>query len=145
MKKNDFLLNILLCAAVTITMLVFVLVSTFAPIVILPQINIPNLAALSLIVLVVEHYLAPGARRCYVCVGLLSALTFGLLPMAAGCTAGMEVLKVAVIGGVTFTVLAWLFQSIMDRVSSGPKAHGAVVISALSLWLACQCFAGILL
>ena len=145
MKKNDFMLNILLCAAVTITMLVFVLVSTFAPIVILPQINIPNLAALSLTVLVAEHYLAPGARRCYVCVGLLAALTFGLLPMAAGYTAGAEALKIAALGGVTFTVLAWLFRSITERIGSGPKAHGAVFISAIALWLACQCFAGILL
>ncbi len=64
MKNKPFLLNILLCAGVTATMLVFVLVNTFAPIVILPQINIPNLAALSLMVLVAEHYLAPGARRC---------------------------------------------------------------------------------
>ncbi len=145
MKKRTFALNSLLSAAVALTLLVFILVNTFAPIVILPQINIPNLVALTLLVLIAEHYLAPGAKRCYVCIALLSALTFGLLPLAAGYAAGMQALKLALIGSAVFTVTTWLFSSIVDRIQSGPEAHGALLISALSLWLASQCFTGILL
>ena len=145
MKNKTFALNILLSLAVALAMMVFMLVNTFAPIAILPQINISNLVALSLIVLIIEHYAAPGAKHCYVCVALLSALTFGLMPMAAGYAAGMEAVKLGVVGATVFTVVTWLFRSIADRISTGPKAHGAIIISALALWLASQGFANIIL
>lgn len=145
MKNKTFALNILLSLALALTMMVFMLVNTFAPIVILPQIDIPNLVALSLIVLIIEHYAVPGDKHCYVCVALLSALTFGLMPMAAGYAFGMEAVKLGVVGAAVFTVVTWLFRSIADRISTGPKAHGAIIISALALWLASQGFANIIL
>lgn len=145
MKNKTYVLNTLLAAALALTMLIFVLVDAFYPAVILPQINIPNLVALMLLVLLVEYYIAPNASRCYVCVLLLSCAAFGLIPMAAGYAAGMDAVKLAVVGGVVFTIVTWLFSSITDRLSSGPKAHGAIWISALALWLASQCFAGMIL
>ncbi len=145
MKNKTYVLNTLLAAALALTMLIFVLVDAFFPAVILPQMNIPNLAALVLLVLIAEYYIAPGADRCYICILLLSAVTFGLIPLAAGYISGMGAIKLAVVGGVLFTMITWLFSSITDRLSSGPKAHGAVWISALALWLATQCFTGIIL
>ncbi len=145
MKKKFFSFHILMSIAVALTMAVFILVNTFAPIVILPQINIPNIAALSLIVLLIEHYAIPDARHCYIGIAVLSALTFGLMPLTAGYTAGTEAVKVAVVGSVVCTVTVWLFSSMADRVSSGPKAHGAIFVSAVALWLAFQCFTGIIL
>ena len=44
-----------------------------------------------------------------------------------------------------FTVITWLYTTMLDRLSSGPVAKAAPVISALGLYLAVQCFAGILL
>mgnify|MGYP007130631265 CR=1 FL=1 len=48
------------------------------------------------------------------------------------------------VGGVTFTVTTWLFSTIQERLSSGPAARLAPVMSALGVWLAVQAFAGIL-
>jgi len=49
------------------------------------------------------------------------------------------------VGGVVFTVTAWLFTSIQDRLSSGPACKAAPVVSAFGLYLAAQAFTGILL
>ena len=145
MKENKFFLNTALAVVVGIALLVMVLLRTFAPAVIMPQLNIPNLVLLSLIALLLDHYLGKGAKRCYLCILVLSALTFGLLPLAACFAGAWEALKLAVVGGIIFTVCTWLFSSVQERLSSGPAAKAAPVLSALGLYLAAQCFAGILL
>ena len=54
----------------------------FAPAAVLPVLNIPNLLALCVIALVLEHYLArPGKAPCLVCAALLATVTFALLPL----------------------------------------------------------------
>ena len=145
MKEKNYFLTLILAVVVAIAMVAVVLVKTFAPAVILPVMNIPNMAGLCLIVLLVEHYVAPNSRRCYFCVAGFSLLTFGLLPFAAGFVALDRVWRVALIGCALFTLLTWIFDSIMDRLSTGPKAGLAPVISAFGLYLAFQIFAGILL
>lgn len=141
MKK--YLLNTFLVAVVGAAALVCVLVRTFAPAVILPVLNIPNMVLLSLAALVMDHYLAKGAGRCYVCIAVLGAVTFGLLPWAAGFATVLEALMLALVGGVVFTVTTWLYTTIQDRLSSGPVAKAAPILSAFGLFLAAQCFAGI--
>ena len=145
MKKNHYILNTLLAGAVSIYLLVQMLVSTFAPNLILPKASIPNLVLLSLLVLVIEHYAAPNAGRCYICIPVFSALTFALLPLAAGYAADLALVKLAACGCVVFTTVTWLFGTITDRLSTGPKADLAVFASALGLYLASQCFAGMIL
>ena len=145
MKENKYFLNTVLAVIVMIALLVMVLLRTFAPAVILPQLNIPNLVLLSLIALLLDHYLAKGAKRCYLCIPIFSVLTFGLLPFAACFVSIGEAAKLAVVGGIVFTVCTWLFSSVQERLSSGPAAKAAPVLSALGLYLAAQCFAGILL
>ena len=145
MKNKTYLLNTFLAAVVAIYLLVCLFVRAFCPAVILPKANIPNLVLLSLIALVLEHYLVPGAKRCYICIPVFSALTFGLLPFAAAFAGGMEALKLAVVGGVVFTVTTWLFTTIQERLSTGPAAKASAFFSAVSLYMAAQCFMGILL
>lgn len=145
MKEKSYILSMILAVVMAVAMVAVVLFRTFAPAVILPAVNIPNMAGLCLVVLLIEHYLAPNSRRCYICVGIFSLLTFGLLPYAAGYIACEQVWKVAVIGCVLFTLLTWIFDSVMDRLSTGPKAKLAPLISAFGLYLAFQIFAGILL
>lgn len=142
MKDNKYFLNTALSVVLGLTLLAAVLARTFAPAVIIPALDIPNLALLSLIALVADHYLAPGAGRCWICIPVLSALTFGVLPFAACFAAADEALKLALAGGVVFTITAWLFTTIQDRLSSGPAAKAAPLVSALGLYLAAQCFAG---
>lgn len=145
MKENKYFLNTALTAVVTLALAVAVLVRTFAPAVIIPGPDIPGLVLLSLAALLADHYLAKGARRCYICISLLSAAAFGVLPFAAGFATGMEALKLAVVGGAVFTATTWLFTSAQDRISSGPKAKAAPIGLAVGLYLASQCFAGMIL
>lgn len=145
MKNKTYILNTLLAAVLGLALLVAVFVRTFNPNIIIPSLDIPNLVLISLVALVADHYLAPGAKRCYICIPVFSVLTFGLLPFAA-CFVGMgEAVKLAVVGGAVFTLVTWLFSSIQERLSSGPAAKAAPVLSALGLYLAFQCFAGMIL
>ena len=144
MKNHTYLLNTLLAAVLCLALLAAVIVRAVAPIIIIPQLDIPNMVLISLAALLLDHYMAPHAKRCWVCIPLLSAATFGLLPWAA-CFAGtVEAVKLAVVGGAVFTAAAWLFTSIQDRLSSGPNCKAAPAISAFGLYLAAQCFMGIL-
>ena len=145
MKKNTYTLNTILAAVFGAILLVCVFVRTFAPRIILPQLDIPNLVLISLVVLVLDHYLAPNAERCYICIPAFSALTFGLLPWAAAFVTGGEALELSFAGGLIFTVTTWLFSSIQDRLSTGPDAKAAPVVSAFGLYLAVQGLMGMFL
>ena len=145
MKKNPYILNTLLALELALGLIAAVLVRTFAPNVIIPSLNIPNMVLLSLVALLADHYLAPGAKRCYVCIPVFSVVTFGLLPWAAAFVAPLEALKLALVGGAVFTLITWLYSSIQDRLSSGPAAKAAPLLSALGLYLAFQCLTGMIL
>lgn len=142
MNKKTYTLNTLLAIVLGAVLLVCILVRTFAPRMILPQLDVISMTAVSLAVLLLDHYLAPGAKRCYICIPVFSAITFGLLPFAACLVGAGEALKLAVLGAVVFTVLTWTFSSMMDRLSTGPEAKLAPVMSAMGLYLAVQCFMG---
>lgn len=145
MKDNKYFLNAALTVVLFLAALAVVLVRAFAPQIILPELDIPNLALLSLAALVIDCYAAPGAKRCYICIPLFSALSFGLLSWAAGLTAPVDALILGAAGGVLFTVLTLVFTSMTERISSGPAAKAAPVVSALGLYLAIQCLMGMIL
>ena len=145
MKNKTYTLNTLLAAVLGAALLACVLVRTFLPRMILPELDIPNMVLISLLALVIDHYAAPGAKRCYICIPLFAAITFGLLPFTACFVGALDALKLAVAGGVIFTVTTWLFSTILDRLSTGPVAKAAPIVCALGLYLAVQCFAGIIL
>ena len=144
MKKNPYFLNTVLALVVLIACAVCALVRTFLPAAVLPRLDIPNMGALALVALLVDHYAAKGAKRCYICIPVFSALSFGLLPFCAGFATGMEALKLAILGGVVFTAVTWIFSAMEDRLSSGPAAKAAPILSAVGLYLALQCFIGII-
>lgn len=145
MKHNTCFLNILLTGIVGLALLAGVLIRTFLPAAVLPELNIPFMTLLSLAALLTESYLAPGARRKYPWIFVFSAVTFGLLPLAAGMAAAGACWKLALAGGVVFTAETWLFTSMVSRISSGVSTKAAPILSALGLYLAVQGFAGIFL
>ena len=145
MKNKTYLLNTFLAAVVGIYLLGCLFVRAFFPAVILPKANVPDLVLLGLVALVLDHYLAVGAKRCYICIPIFAALTYGLLPYAAGMVDVMYALKLALAGAVTFTVTTWLFTTIQVRLSSGPAAKASALFSAVSLYMASQCFMGMFL
>ena len=144
MNNKKYMLNTLLAVVLGAFLLVCVLVRTFAPRIILLELDIPMQVLISLVTLVLDHYLAPGAERCYICIPVFSALTFGLMAFAAYLGIA-EALKLAVAGGIIFTAMTWLFSSIQDRLSTGPDAKAAPVVSAFCLYLAFQALMGMIL
>ena len=143
MKNKTYTLNTVLTAVLTAVLAAMVVLRTFAPQIILPIFDIPTLTAISLAALVLDHYLAKGAKRCWICIPLFAALSFGILPFAAGMVAVKYLLGLALTGAVVFTVCTFVFTSIQDRLSSGPAAKLAPIMSAFGIWLAVQAFAGI--
>ena len=143
MKNKTYTLNTVLTAVLTAVLAAMVALRAFAPQIILPMFDIPTLTAISLAALVLDHYLAKGAKRCWICIPLIAALSFGLLPFAAGMVAVKYLLGLALTGAVVFTLCTFVFTSIQDRLSSGPAARLAPIMSALGIWLAVQAFAGI--
>ncbi len=144
MKNNKYFLNTALTAVVGMVLCVCVILRTFIPAIVLPQLSIPNMVLLSLIALLLDHHMAGEAKRCWICVFVFGFLTFGVLPYAASLAGIPEVLKLAAVGSVTFTITTWLFTSIRNRLASGPVAKIAPELGALGLYLASQCFAGML-
>ena len=142
MKNKTYMLNMLLVGVLSLALLAMILVRTLLPRIILPQASITNLVLISLLALALEHYLAPGAKRCWICLPVFAALTWGLLPFAA-CFVGItDALWLALKGCVVFSALTWVFDSAMDRLSSGPAAKAAPILTALGLYLAAQCLMG---
>ncbi|MBP3653038.1 MAG: hypothetical protein J6J78_08210 [Clostridia bacterium] len=143
--KKTYVLNTILAVVVGIALAAIILVHTFLPNFVIPKVSIPNLVLLSLIALVLDHYIARGADRCYICIPVFAVITFGLLPFCAGYIPAAEIWKLAIGGGAVFTITTFLFTSVQDRLSSGPACKAAPVISALGLYFAAQCLTGILL
>ena len=145
MKNKAYFLSSMLAVVLGVALVTCVIIRTVSPAVIIPDLDIPNMVLLSLAALLLDHYLARGAKRCYICILVFSAICFGLLPYAAAFTTPVESLKLGLIGACVFTVTTWLFTSMIDRISSGPKAKAAPIVSALGLWLAVQAFTAIIL
>ena len=145
MKNNKYLLNTILAAVVFAVLAVMLVVRVCLPAAVLPPINIPNMVLLSVIALLLEHFLTRGNPRCYICIPVFGAITFGILPLMAGFACQHTFWKCGLVGGVVFTVTTFLFTSAQDRLLTGPKARAAMVITALGIYLASQCFAGIIL
>ena len=145
MKNNKFLLPTLLVVVLFVVLLAGMLLQIFIPAIILPPLNIPNMVLLSVLTLLVEHFLSKGNPRCYVCVVLFGVAAFAILPLMAGFACVHDFWKYGLVGGITFAITTFLFSSAIQRLRTGPKAPAAVILTALGIYLAAQCFAGILL
>lgn len=142
MKNKMYTLNTMLADILCLILLILVLVRTFLPNFIIPKLDVPNMVAVSLLALIADYYLAPGAKRCYWCIAGLGAVTFGLLPFAACFVGGTDAVKLGITGGIVFAVTTFIFTDMAERLSSGPAAKAAPVVSALGLYLAAQCLMG---
>lgn len=145
MKNNKFLLPTLLVVVLFVVLLAEMLLQIFIPAIILPPLNIPNMVLLSVLTLLVEHFLSRRNPRCYVCVIVFSLAAFALLPLMAGFACVHDFWKYGLVGGITFAITTFLFSSAIQRLRTGPKAPAAVILTALGIYLAAQCFAGIIL
>jgi hypothetical protein len=145
MKNNKFLLPMMLIAVLFAALLGGMLMQIFIPAVILPPLNIPNMVLLSVVALLADHLFTKGSQRNYVWVALFGVAAFALLPLMAGFACVHTFWKYGVVGGITFTITTFLFSSAAQRLRTGPKAPAALVLTGLGIYLAAQCFAGIIL
>ena len=145
MKNNKYLLPVILVAVLFVALLAGMIIQIIQPAAILPVLNIPNMVLLSVVALLVEHFLAKGNPRCYVCILVFGMAAFAALPLMAGFTCIHEFWKYGLVGGVTFAITTFLFSSAIQRLQTGPKAPAAAVLTGLGIYLAAQCFAGILI
>ena len=143
MKNRTTILNSILAAVLGIVLLVSTLVKVNCPHFILPEINIPYMAAVSLTALVLTYFVKTE-EGCIICEAILATVTFAVLPFAAGLTTA-GVLKLALCGGIVFTVLDAAFSGMTKRMELADTHKCAVIPAAFGLYLACQCFANILL
>ncbi len=141
MKKHDRL-GILLAGATGIALLAAIALRTFVPRLILPRFDALTILLLSLVALVIDHYLG-SSQRDYRLIPLYAALIFGLFPFAACFLSPLAALWSALLGAVIFTAATFLFDSMTDRLASGPVAKAAPLVSAFGLYLAAQCLMGI--
>ena len=143
MKNKTYTLNTVLTAVLAAVLAAMVVLRAFCPQLILMQFDIVTITGICLVALVLDHYLAPNAKRCDICIPLFAALSFGLLPFAAGMVAVKNILGLAPTGAAIFTLCTFVFTSVQDRLSTGPAAKFAPIMSAFGIWLAVQAFAGI--
>ena len=144
MKKRNDMLGILLAVITGAAMLSAMLVRAFLPRMILMKLDGMTALLLSLGALVLDFYLFGKSKRNFWLITLYGALIFGIFPWVACFLVPMAALKSAVIGAVIFTVVTFLFDTMTDRLSSGPASVAAPFISAFGLYLAAQCLMGII-
>ena len=145
MKNNQYFLNTVLAVVLFVACAIAMVVRICLPAAVIPQLNIPNMVAISVIALLLEHFLTKGNPRCYICIPVFGAITFGILPLMAGFACQHDFWKFGLVGGVVFTVTTFLFTSAQERLLTGPKAKASSLITGFGIWLASQCFAGIIL
>lgn len=145
MKENRYFRNIALTVVLGLSLAVCRVIAAVLPLAILPRLDIPNLMALFVLALLADHYFAAPGKGVDALTGVFAALTVGLLPALSGFAGAGKSVKLAAVGGIGFFLTAWVFETLEDRLSTGPAAKAAPVLTALGLYLAAQCFAGMIL
>ena len=144
MKNKSSFIHLSLMLVLTIALIAITLVHTFLPQFLIPKATITSLALLSSIALLIDCFAAKGAKRNYLLIAVFSFLSFFLLPLLANYAPICESVKIAVSGMVIFTLFSFLFTTCTDRLSTGPKAKIAPILTAIFLVLAAQCFEGMI-
>ena len=140
MKKNTMMVNTLLAVVLGAGLLVGMVWRTFMPYVVLPELDVIAMAAITLIALVLEYYMTGVQKRDWVLQIILATITFGGLAFVAGLPyAGI---KIFLVGAVVFTIVTFLFDSMVKRLEVTTDKKYAVIPTAFVFYLACQCFMG---
>ena len=143
MEKKNFVLNVLLAVVLGAGLLVGMVWSAFQPNVVLADLELPAIAALVLIALVIEYLIKGTQKRAWAVQILLAAITFAVIPFAAG-YAGAGI-RLILCGTAMFAALTWIFDSAAERLDVTCDCKCAVIPTAFVMYLACQCLMGMIL
>lgn len=145
MKDKNGISLMALPITLGIALLICAVIRTMVPMAILPKLDIPNMVLLSLMALLIQHYLGKNSDVPVIAALLLSGLTFSLLPVAMGFVLPAQMGKLAIVGGVVYTATAWIYGELLEWLSSGSGCKAGPVLGALGLYLASQCLSGMIL
>ena len=134
----------MLALVVGIALIIMVALRVFLPTADLMKLNIPNVAGLSLLSLLLTHYLGEKEKKNFLLDLIFGALIFGCLPWLAG-FAEAGSLWLAAVGGIEYALISRIFGSMTERMECTNKAKLAPVCSAFVLFMAFQAFANILI
>ena len=140
MEKKSMCLNVLLAVVLGAGLLVGMIMKAVQPNVVLADLEIPSMAALVLIALLIEYFTKGTQKRNWALQIVLAAITFAVLPLVAGL--GVSVVKSAIVGAAVFGILTWIFDFAADRIDVTTDCKYAMVPTAFVMYLACQCFMG---
>ena len=142
MEKKSMTLNVLLAVVLGAGLLVGIIWKAVMPNVVLSDLDIPAMAAIVLVALVIEYLVKGTQKRAWAVQIVLAAVTFAVLPWAADLpTAG---LAVTACGTAVFAVLTWMFDAVAQRMDVTADCKYAMIPTAFVLYLACQCFMGMI-
>ncbi len=142
MKHKSSFIHLSLMFVLVVALIAITLVHTLLPQFLIPKATIPNLTLVSCAALLIDHYIAKGAKRNYLLIAVFSFLSFFLLPFLANYAPLYESAKIAAAGMAIFTLSSFLFTTCINRLSTGPKAKIAPILTTFFLYLAAQCFEG---
>ena len=140
MEKKSMCLNVLLAVVLGAGLLVGMIMKAVQPNVVLADLEIPSMAALVLIALLIEYLTKGTQKRNWALQIVLAAITFAVLPLVAGL--GVSVVRSAIAGAAVFGILTWIFDFAADRIDVTTDCKYAMVPTAFVMYLACQCFMG---
>lgn len=143
MKAKFYLKNTLLAVEMGLVCLAVILMRTFSQGTILPRFDVPFLVLMSVIPMIITCYVKAEGEENRLAAVILAAVTFTVLPLAAGWDTGMSAAKMFAEGAVVFAVTDAFYSSIGSRAASGPKAPLALAANGFVLYLASQCFQNI--
>ena len=143
MEKKSMCLNVLLAVVSGAGLLIGMILKAVQPNIVLADLEIPSMAALVLIALLMEYLIRGTQKRTWGLQIILAAVTFAVLPMAAGLS--VPVVKTALCAAAVFGILTWIFDFAADRISVTVDCKYAMVPTTFVLYLACQCFMGMII
>ena len=143
MEKKNFVLNVLLAVVLGAGLLVGMVWRAFQPNVVLADLELPLIAALIMIALVIEYLFKGTQKRAWAVQILLAAITFAVIPFAAG-YAGAGI-RLILCGTAMFAALTFIFDSVAERVNVTCDCKCAMIPTAFVMYLACQCLMGMIL
>ena len=143
MEKKNFVLNVLLAVVLGAGLLVGMIWSAVVPNVVLTDLELPSIAALMLIALVIEYLWKGTQKRAWIAQIVLAAVTFAVIPFAAG-YAGAGI-KLILCGTAMFAALTFIFDSVAERLDVTTDCKCTMIPTAFVMYLACQCLMGMIL
>lgn len=145
MKRLKINETMMLALVIGITLMIMVGLRIFLPAAILIQLNIPNIAGLSLFSLLLTYYLGTWEKANPLLNLAFGAIIFACLPWLAAMTTLNEALWMGAVGGMEYMLISLMFASMIERMECTIKSKLAPICSAFILFLAFQGFGNILL